>query len=60
MWVLPLLLLELQENNILLRIEDETFLKDRDEAEIESPGARKIIGKSVVFETMDFPGPLQV
>ena len=51
--------LDLQASNILLRIEDETFLKDCEEAKIESFSARKIIGKSAVFETRDFPGPLR-
>ena len=50
--------LDLQASNILLRIEDETVLKDGEEAEIKGPSAKKITGKSVVFETRDLPGPL--
>jgi serine/threonine-protein kinase SRPK3 len=49
------LTLDLQATNILLRIEDETVLK---EAEIEGPSARKSTGQSVVFETKVLPGPL--
>ena len=51
--------LDLQASNILLRIEDETVLKDGEEAEIKGPSAKKITGKSVVFETRDLPGPLR-
>jgi serine/threonine-protein kinase SRPK3 len=51
--------LDLQASNILLRIDDETVLKDGEEAEIQGPSARKITGESVVFETRDFPGTVR-
>lgn len=50
---------DLQASNILLRIEDETVLKDGEEAEIKGPSSRKIIGQSVIFETRDLHGPLR-
>jgi serine/threonine-protein kinase SRPK3 len=53
------LTLDLQPSNILLHIHDETVLKDGEEAEIEHPSARKIIGETVVFETRDLPGPVR-
>ncbi|KAF8076835.1 putative CDK4/6 [Lyophyllum atratum] len=46
---------DLQARNILLRIEDQTVLKEGEEAEIETPSSRKIIGQTVVFESKDFP-----
>ena len=52
--------LDLQALNILLRIEDETVLKDAEEAEIEDPSPRKITEEeSVVFEGRALPGPLR-
>ncbi|KIM35934.1 hypothetical protein M413DRAFT_78930, partial [Hebeloma cylindrosporum] len=48
---------DIQPLNILLRIDDETVLKDAEEAEIKSPSARKITEESVIFACKDLPGP---
>jgi hypothetical protein len=41
-----------------LRIADPTVLKDTEEAEIEEPSSRKIIEKTIIYETRDLPGPV--
>jgi len=41
------------------RIEDQTFLKDGEEAEIDHPSSRKITEETAIFETRDLPRPLR-
>jgi serine/threonine-protein kinase SRPK3 len=45
--------------NILLRIEDQTVLKDGEEEEIKHPSSRKVTEEATIFETRDLPGPLR-
>ena len=54
-----LLALDLQPKNILLRIHDQTVLKDGEEAEIKRPSSRKFTEQTAIFETRDLPGPLR-
>ena len=52
------LTLDLQAKNFLLRIEDQTVLKDGEEVEIGHPSLRTITEQATIFETRDLLGPL--
>lgn len=53
------LTLDLQAKNILLRIQDQTVLRDAEEAEIKYPSASKVTEEATIFATRDLPGPLR-
>jgi len=50
---------DLQAKNILLRIQDQTVLRDAEEAEIKYPSASKVTEEATIFATRDLPGPLR-
>ncbi|KDR84395.1 hypothetical protein GALMADRAFT_237244 [Galerina marginata CBS 339.88] len=47
---------DLQARNILLRIEDESVLKEGEEEEIKFPSPRKITEQSAIFAMKELPG----
>ncbi|PIG85343.1 serine/threonine protein kinase [Aspergillus arachidicola] len=48
---------DIQEDNVLLSVEDESILVDFEEAERSSPGPRKIIGDRVIYSSRDLGMP---
>ncbi|KAG6887367.1 hypothetical protein C0992_012606 [Termitomyces sp. T32_za158] len=49
---------DIQANNILLRIGDDSVLKDTEEDEIEHASRRKVTEQTTVFESRAFVGPV--
>lgn len=48
---------DIQENNIMLRVEDESILADFEEAEKSSPSHRKTAGDRVIYSSRDLGIP---
>ncbi|KAE8322327.1 kinase-like domain-containing protein [Aspergillus sergii] len=47
----------IQEDNVLLSVEDESILVDLEEAERSSPGPRKVVGDRVIYSSRDLGMP---
>ncbi|KAE8152754.1 protein kinase [Aspergillus avenaceus] len=48
---------DIQENNIMLSVEDESILVDFEEAEISNPSPRKVVGDRVIYPSRDLGIP---
>ncbi|KAL4890117.1 protein kinase [Aspergillus ambiguus] len=48
---------DIQENNIMLSVEDESILVDFEKAEMSNPSPRKIIGDRVIYSSRDLGIP---
>ncbi|KAJ5900246.1 protein kinase [Penicillium subrubescens] len=48
---------DIQENNVMLSVEDESILVDFEEAERSSPSPRKIVGDRVIYSSRDLGIP---